>query len=76
MLSNYQLNNAEFCSIFPIGNVKKLVPNFFEKRMHVSLSNITDSLKARIKAKKLHPVLELNQSQWLKPHVKFNTKTE
>ena len=27
-----------------------------------------------IKTKKIHRVLELNQSQWLKPYVKFNTQ--
>ena len=28
---------------------------------------------ARIEAKKIHCVLECNQSQWLKPYVEFNT---
>ena len=29
-----------------------------------------------IKLKKVHHVLELNQSQWLKSYVEFNTKKE
>ena len=33
-------------------------------------------LEARIKLKKIHHVLEFNQSQWLKEHVEFNTKKE
>ena len=31
-------------------------------------------LEARIKTKRIHHVLKLNQSQWLKPYVEFNTQ--
>ena len=31
-------------------------------------------LKIRIEAKKIHRVLEFNQSQWLKQYVEFNTQ--
>ena len=34
MLPNYQLNIADLYNI-PIGNVKKLVPNFFDKEKYV-----------------------------------------
>ena len=34
MLSNYQLKIVDFCNI-PIGNVKKLVPNFYDKEKYV-----------------------------------------
>ena len=34
MLFNYQLEIADFCNI-SFGNVKKLVPNFFDKEKHV-----------------------------------------
>ena len=34
MLSNYQLHIGDFYNI-PIGNVKKLVPNFFVKEKYV-----------------------------------------
>ena len=30
-------------------------------------------MHAFIKSKKTHRVLELNQSQWLKPYIEFNT---
>ena len=31
-------------------------------------------LEARIKTKKIHRVLELNKSQWLKQYIDFNTQ--
>ena len=31
MLSDYQLKIADLCNI-PVGNVKKLVPKFFDKK--------------------------------------------
>ena len=36
MLSDYQLKIADLCNI-SIGNVKKLVPNFFDKETCASL---------------------------------------
>ena len=36
MLSNYQFEIVEFYNI-PIGNIKKMVPNFFDKKAFPSL---------------------------------------
>ena len=33
-------------------------------------------LEVRIKTKRIHRVLEFNQSQWLKQYVEFNTQME
>ena len=73
MLSDYQLRIAELCNI-PTGNVKKLVPNFFDKEKYViHYENLQLYLRLGLKLKKIHRVLELNQSQWLKQYVELNS---
>ena len=44
---------------------------FFSK---ASIGEISTLLKTRIKTKKMHPILEFNQLQWLKLYVEFNTQ--
>ena len=61
MLSNYLLKIADFYNIL-ISNVKKLVPNFFDEEKYV-LHYENLQLYTRIKTKKMHPMLEFNQSQ-------------
>ena len=46
-----------------IDNVKKLVPRFLIKKVCASLRKFTISLIIKIKTKKIHRVLEFNQSQ-------------
>ena len=68
-LSEYQLKIADLHNI-SIGNVKKLVPNFFDKEKYViHYENLELYLT---EAKIIHHVLEFNQSQWLKQYVEFN----
>ena len=51
---------------------KKVVPKFLvKKRMSFINSNL---LETKIKTKKIHCILEFNQSQWLKPYNEFNTQ--
>ena len=74
MLSEYQLKFANLCNI-TIGNVKKLVPNFFNKEKYVfHQENLKLYLRLGLKLKNIYRVLEFNQSQWLKPYIEFNTQ--
>ena len=70
MLSEHQLKIANLYNI-PIGNVKKLVPNFFYKEKHVLHY---ENLQLYLKLKTIHRVLEFNQSQWLKSYIEFKTQ--
>ena len=73
MLSDYQLKIADLYNI-PIGNVKKLVSNFFDKEKYVlHFENLQLYLRLGLKLKNIHRVLEFSQSQWLKPYIEFNT---
>ena len=63
MLPDYQLKIADLYNI-PIGNVKKLVPNFFDKEKYViHYEKLTLYLRLGLKLKTIHHVLEFNQSQ-------------
>ena len=70
---NYQLKIADFHNL-PFSNVKKLLPNFFDKQKYVlHYEQLQLYLRLALKFKKIHRVLQFNHSQWLKPYVKFNT---
>ena len=73
ILSSYQLKVADFYNI-PIGNFKKLVPNFFDKGKHVlHYENLQLYLRLGLKQKNIYHVLEFYQSEWLNPYVQCNT---
>ena len=60
MLSEDQLKIADLCNI-PIGNIKKLVPNFFDKEKYViQYENLHLYSRLGLKLKKVHFVLEFN----------------
>ena len=62
ILSNYQLNMTDFFSI-PMSNVKKLVPNFFDKEKYsLHYENLQLSLRLGLKLKQIHRVLEFIKS--------------
>ena len=63
MLSDYQLKIANHYKI-PIFNVKKLVPNFFDKEKYViHYENLQLYLRLELKLKKTHYVLQLSHLQ-------------
>ena len=74
MLSNYHLKITDLYDV-RIGNVTKGLSNFFDKEKHAMKTwykNLKLYLRLGLKLKKLHCVLQLNQSQWLKQYLEFN----
>ena len=68
ILSDYQLKIADHYKI-TIGNVEKLVPNFFYKEKYViHYENLKLYLTLGLKLKKIYHILEFNQPQWLKQY--------
>ena len=75
-LSEYQLKIADLYNI-PIGNVKKLIPNFFDKEKYVfHYENLQLSVRLGLKLQQIHGVLEFNQSQCLKHMLNSTHKKE
>ena len=69
MLSDYQVEIANLYNI-PISNVKKLVPNVFDKETYVlHYEKFQLYLRLGLKLKKIYRVLEFNQPLWLKPNI-------
>ena len=72
---------ADFYNIY-IGSVKKLlkklVKNYFDnKNYDLQYENLQFHLRLGLKLKKkIHCVLEFNQSQWLKPFIELKTRKE
>ena len=76
MLSEYLLNIFDLYNI-TINNIKNLVPNVFDKKKYVIQNeSLNFYLGLGLKLKEIHPLLEFNKSQWLKPHIELNTQKE
>ena len=74
MLHEYQLKVSDLYNT-AIGNVKKVVPIFFDKEKYmIHYKNLQLYLRLELKLKKIHRVLEFNQLEWLKPYIEFNTQ--
>ena len=64
-MSEYQLKIADQYNI-PILNIKKMVPNFFDKDKYViHCEKLKLYVRLGFKLKQIHRVLEVNQFQWL-----------
>ena len=74
MLSLYCKNIQEKFGI-RIGQVAKLIPTLAEKKNYVlHYSNLQLYLSLGLKLKKVHRVLEYDQSPWLAQYINFNTQ--
>ena len=74
MLSKYSFSTANECGI-KVGNVNKLIPNLRYKETHiVHYKNLQLYLSLGLKLTKIHGVVKLKQSDWLKTSVDFNTE--
>ena len=73
-LSNYCLKTANKHNI-TTGSVKKLVANLMNKNNYVIHDrNLQQCLKLGIKLKKIHRILQFEQSDWMKSFIDFNTQ--
>ena len=73
MLSEYCKNIAEKYNI-SIGQVNKLIPTLKDKEEYMlHYRNLQLYLDFGLKVKKVHRVLEFDQSPWLKQYIDFNT---
>ena len=70
------LNGPPFtCEKMKINGVEKLVLNFSGKKNYVvNITALIQALKHGLIYEKVHRVIELNQSAWLKPYIDFNTR--
>ena len=76
MFSGYCKKIAEKYNI-SIGLVSKLIPTLKDKKEYVlHYSNLQLYLDLGLKIKKVHRVLEFNQSPWLKQYIDFNTEKQ
>ena len=57
-----------------IGRVERLVPNLKDKKGHVAhIKELDQVLKHGLKLKKVHQVIEFQQSKWMKAYIMLNT---
>ena len=64
-----------FTSRMKIGTVEKLAPNLKDKKGYVvHIKALDQALKHGLKLKKLHRVIEFQQSRWMKAYIMLNTR--
>ena len=74
-LSPYQQNQLDMHKEKHCPNIKKLVPNLYDKKGYVChIRNLKYYLEKGLKLTKIHCSLKFQQSKWLKPYIDFNTQ--
>ena len=63
------------CERMEINGVEKLVPNLRDKENYViHIQALNQALQHRLILARIHRAIELNQLQWLKTYIDFNTQ--
>ena len=63
------------CEKMKINGVEKLVPNLYDKRNYViHIQPLNQALKRGLILERVHQVIEIDQSAWMKPYIYFNTQ--
>ena len=63
------------CERMEINGVEKLVPNLKDKKSYViHIQTLNQGLKHGLRLDRIHPVIEFDQSPWLKTYIDFNTQ--
>ena len=58
-----------------MGRVEKLVPNLKDKKRYVvQIKALSQAFKHGLKLKKVHRVIEFQQSRWMKAYIMLNTR--
>ena len=58
-----------------IGREEKLVPNLKDKKGYVvHIKALNQALKQNLRLKKVHRVIEFQQSKWMKAYIMLNTR--
>ena len=63
------------CERMEINKVEQLVPNLHDKKGYViHIRGLDQALNHRLILKRVHRVIEFNQSAWMKPYIDSNTQ--
>ena len=74
-LSPYQLNQISTHHERHDVNMKKLIPNLYDRKDYVChIRNLKYYLSKGLILKNIHSVLQFEHSRWLKPYIDFNTQ--
>ena len=58
-----------------IGRVEKLVPSLQDKKGYVvHIKKLNQALRHGLKLRKVHRVIEFQQSRWMKTYIMLNTR--